>query len=142
VARKVALMREGMGPLDGIQPGDLELYFAACARVAGVAWTAPSRPAEARVEERAKAIGKILDRKVKKTLAGMAARFAAIGDLGPWRRAHLDAAARIGLVVAGDLGAALGELKLTIGSAEGGALARFAVSEEMAALRRELGLRP
>jgi hypothetical protein len=141
VARKLVLLRDRLGPLETLSDEDLELYFAACARVAGVNWSAPSRPSEASVDERARLIAKILDRRAKKALTVLAPRFSALGDVGAWRRAVLVGAARVALVVAGDLGAAFAELKIDLYGELGQTLARFAMSEDMAALRRELGLR-
>ncbi|MSP62121.1 MAG: tetratricopeptide repeat protein, partial [Myxococcales bacterium] len=140
VARKVVLMRERLGPLETAEVADLDLFFAGCARIAGATLAGPPR-AQARVEERAKAIGKIIDRKTKKALQSHAPRFAAVGDVGAWRSAVLHGATRLGLAVAGDLGAALSELKIALRSDEGQDLVRFIVSEEFATLRRDLGMR-
>ena len=141
VARGAVLLRDRIGPLDSIEPAELELFFAACARVAGTSLAVPSRPPEAKIEERARAIGKVLDRKERKALGALAPRFDEVTDPAAWRRAVRLAAAGAGLAVCGDLGAALAELGADLDSDEGRALARLAVSEELAALRRELGLR-
>jgi tetratricopeptide (TPR) repeat protein len=141
VARKLALLKDRLGVLETADEVDLELFFFAVARTVGVAWEPKKRPAEARLEEWTKLVGKALDRKAKKALLGMGHRFAALGDLGAWRKAILGAATRIGLAISGDLGAALKELKLDLASDEGAALARFAISPDLVAIRRELGLR-
>ena len=141
VARKVILLRDRLGPVEATELPLLELFFAACARTVGVTWIASSSPSEAKLEERTKAVKKAIDRKTKKLLESKAGRFAAIGDLGAWRRAILLGAAKLGLAVAGDLGAALAELKLDVRSDDGMQLVRFALSDDIRAIRRELGLR-
>ena len=100
-----------------------------------------SRLSEARIEDRVKLLNKYLDRRARKALQTLAPRFAEVGDVRLWRREVMAGVAQLGLAVSGDLSAAYAELKLDIRTGLGQALARFAVSEDMAALRRELGLR-
>lgn len=141
VTRVVALMRERLGPLDDIDDTDLELYFVALGRCSGASWMPESRLSEARIEDRVKLLNKYLDRRARKALQTLAPRFAELGDVRLWRREILTGVAQLGLAVSGDLSAAHAELKVDIKGGLGQALARFAVSEDMAALRRELGLR-
>jgi len=143
LARKLALLRERLGPVELVDDDELTTFFAACAKVAEVARPPALRPSsEPRVDERAKAIGKALGRKERKALQSIGARFSVLPDPGEWRRAVLDGAARAALVVGGDLPAALAELGLPFTDARGQVLTRFALSDEYLALRRELGLRP
>ena len=141
VARVMMLLRDHIAPLETIDDAELDLYFTACARVAGASWTASSRPVEAKIEDRVKALNKHLDRRAKKALSALAPRFVSLGEAREWRRAMLDGANRVALAVAGDISAALTELKLTLADAAGQALVRFALSDDMTALRRDLGLR-
>src|SRR6185369_6892778 len=115
VARKVALMRDALAPLDAIDDDELALFFAACARVAEL----PLPPvlgalSPARVEEKAKALGKPLARKDRKALQAIGARMATLPPPAEWRRAILEGAARAAIAVGGDLVAAFGELGLTL----------------------------
>ena len=87
VARRIALMRERLGPIDAIDDDELALFFAACARVAEL----PMPPVlatlpPARVEERAKALGKPLARKERKALQAIGARMATLPPPGEWRQ--------------------------------------------------------
>jgi tetratricopeptide (TPR) repeat protein len=144
VARALALLRERLGPLEILDDHELALFFAACAKVAETA-----RPpalqlsgSEARLDERARALGKALGRKERNALKAIGPRFAELGDPAGWRQAVLDGAARAGLTVGGDLGAALGELRLDVMQDRRALeLVMFGVSADMLSLRREMGLR-
>jgi tetratricopeptide (TPR) repeat protein len=142
VARKLALLRDRLGPVADLDEEELSIFFAACAKVAEVA-RPPSLavPSEAKVEERAKQVAKALGRKERKALQAIGARFASLPTVGEWKRAVLDGASRAALVVGGDLAAALAELGLAFTDPRAGALVRFAVSDEYFALRRDMGLR-
>ncbi|HEX9103354.1 MAG TPA: hypothetical protein VF997_14175, partial [Polyangia bacterium] len=143
VARKAALLRERLGPIDALDDDELALFFAACARVAEL----PLPPvlaslSPARVEERAKALGRPLARKERKALQAIGARMATLPPPGEWRRAVLEGAARVALAVGGDLPAALGELSLTLSRDPlARALTTFAVSDDFRVLRRDMGLK-
>ena len=76
VARTLTLLRERMGPLEKLDDGELALFFAACAKVAEVPRPSALQVSEARVEERAKALGKALGRKERNALKSLGARFA------------------------------------------------------------------
>lgn len=142
VARRIALMRDRLGPLETIDDDEVAIFFAACAKVAEL----PRPPVlaalhEAKVEERSRALGKAIGRKDRKALQAIGARLATLPPPGEWRRAMLEGAARAALVVGGDLPAALGELSLTPRDRQAQALVAFAISEEFRLLRRELGLK-
>jgi tetratricopeptide (TPR) repeat protein len=142
VARSLTLLRERLGPLETMSDDELHLFFAACAKVAETA-----RPSvlhitdNAKLEERAKALGKALGRKERNALKGLGPRFADLNDPRDWKRAFYEGAARAALVVGGDLEGALAELNLAPLDLQAGALYAFAVSDDMIALRLEMGLR-
>ncbi|MGZ3428008.1 MAG: hypothetical protein ACXVCV_15240, partial [Polyangia bacterium] len=143
VARRIALMREHLGPLDTIEDDELALFFAACARVAEL----PTPPAlttlsPAKVEERAKTLGKALARRDRKALQAIGARMSTLPPPGEWRQAVLEGAARAGVAVGGDLVAAFSELSLTMAKDPlARALTVFAVSDDFRVLRRDMGLK-
>jgi hypothetical protein len=143
LARRAVLMRDRLAAIEMLDDDELGLFFAACARVAEL----PRPPAldgypDSRVEERAKIVGKALARKEKKALQTIGARMATMPSPGDWRHAILEGAARAGLVVAGDLPAALGELLLMLGKDRlAQSLTVFATSEDLRMARREMGLK-
>lgn len=143
VARRIALMRERLGGIDNITDEELALFFAACARFAEL----PLPPVlsglpPARVEDRARTVGKVLGRKDRKALQAIGARMATLPAPGEWRAAVLQGAARAGLAVGGDLPSALGELGLKLGrDALAQELVTFAVSDDFRVLRRDMGLK-
>jgi hypothetical protein len=134
-------LRERLGPIERLDDAELHLFFAACAKVAEAPRPGVLQVNDAKVEERAKALGKALGRKERNALKSLGARFADLNDPGHWRRAVLDGAIRTALAVGGDLDAALSELALPPQDPGVAALYLFAVSEDMIALRREMGLR-
>jgi hypothetical protein len=142
-ARRIALMREHLGPLDTIEDDELALFFAACARVAEL----PTPPAlttlsPAKVEERARTLGKALARRDRKALQAIGARMSTLPPPGEWRQAVLEGAARAGVAVGGDLVAAFSELSLTMAKDPlARALTVFAVSDDFRVLRRDMGLK-
>jgi tetratricopeptide (TPR) repeat protein len=140
-ARALMLLRDRLGPVEKLDEGELALFFAACARVAEVPRPPILRVNDAKMEERAKIIGKTLGRKERNALKSLGGRFAELNDPGQWRAAILDGAGRTGLAVGGDLDGALAELNLAPKDPAAAALYLFAVSEDMMAIRREMGLR-
>lgn len=143
-ARALALVRDRLGVVEELDAEELAVLFAASARVAEVSPPAVVRAApEARVEERARALGKALDRKQKRALAAIGPRFAELPLTGVWKRAISDGATRAALAVGGDLGAALTALgiKSVADDERARALLTFVLGEDYATLRRELGLR-
>ena len=143
VARKIALLRDHLAPLDAVDDDELALFFAACARLAElpmppVLATLPS----SRVEEKAKALGKPLARKEKKALQAIGARMSTLPPPAEWKQAILEGAARAALAVGGDLVAAFGELSLTMAKDKlAQSLTTFAVSDDFRVLRRDMGLK-
>jgi tetratricopeptide (TPR) repeat protein len=143
VARRIALMRERMQPLESLDADEVAVFFAACARVAEL----PRPPLlamlpEGRVEERARALGKAIARKDKKALSAIGPRLATLPSPAEWRAAALEGAARAALVVTGDLPSALQELGVSlVRDPLAQALVRFAVSDDFRVLRREMGLK-
>ena len=143
-ARALTLVRDRLGIVEELDAEELAVFFAACARVAEVPPPMVVRAApDARVEERARALGKALGRNEKKALKAIGPRFAELPMTGVWKRAISDGATRAALTVGGDLGAALAALGIaSVGSDERGrALLVFVLGEDYATLRRELGLR-
>src|SRR5262249_45354174 len=117
VARKLVLLRHRLGPLEGSTDEALELFFAACARVVERQWSEGRHLAEERVEEWARVVERTLDREERKAIHALALQFTELSHVGTWRRAVLAGANRIALAVAGDLSAALTELRLDPSSA-------------------------
>jgi len=143
LGRKLALLRERLSPVGRADDDEMNVFFAACAKVAELSRPPSVQPAdEARVDERAKALARPLGRKERKAMTALGARVALLPSPSEWRRAVLDGAARAALVVGGDLAAALAELSLPFTDPRALALIAFALSDELASLRRELGLRP
>jgi tetratricopeptide (TPR) repeat protein len=140
-ARALMLLRDRLGPVEKLDEAELALFFAACARVAEVGRPAVLSVNEAKVEERAKLLGKALGRKERNALKSLGPRFAELNEPGQWQKAILEGAARTGLAVGGDLEGALAELNLAPKDPQAGSLYTFAVSEDMIAIRREMGLR-
>jgi tetratricopeptide (TPR) repeat protein len=143
VTRQLVLLRDRLGPLERIEDEDLIVLFAALARCAEV-----PRPRsvsfeglDGRIDDRAKTLTKLLGRKERKALTALGPRFGDLPEPPVWRQAVLSGAARVGLVVNGDLDAALRELGLAQRDRHARELMAFSVSEEYLALRRELGLR-
>jgi hypothetical protein len=143
VARRIALMRERLGPVEALDADEVALFFAACARLAELP-RPPSLPPlnESRVEDRARVLGKAIARKDRKALQSIGARMATLPPPGEWRDAVLEGAARAALAVSGDLPSALVELALKL---ERDPLAQtltlFAISDDFRVLRREMGLK-
>ena len=124
VARRIALLRDALGPLEPIDDDELALFFAACARVAEL----PMPPVLAtlpasRVEERARALGKPLARKERKALQAIGARMATLPPPGEWRQAILEGAARAALAVGGDLRGRVRRAGADDGQGQAGAVA-------------------
>jgi hypothetical protein len=164
LAQALALLRQRATPLLRIAPDDLQTLFLAAGVIAGGPGSGPagdlsSALAEApglavSVAAQAKALAKMLGRKERKALALQASRFGfELIDAHGWQRAVLHAADRFALVVGGDVIAAVRALAQLppagpiIASVEALGdnsavvdLARFALSEDFLALRREVGL--
>ncbi|HTE50759.1 MAG TPA: hypothetical protein VK698_07825 [Kofleriaceae bacterium] len=148
LARACALLYQGTGTLADLADQELAAWFAAASHLAlgetprGVAAGRDAR----RHDELVKHLDKYLDRRLRRGLAGAERGFAGLGDPGPWRRAALRTGARAGLLVCGDLPAALDVLDLGPGARSltddraALSLLVWAVSGERLELRRRLGL--
>jgi tetratricopeptide (TPR) repeat protein len=142
LARALTLYRDRATALETIDDEELTVFFAACAKVAEAPLPRALESASpSKVEERAKALGKILGRKERKALGQLGPQLSFLPTPAQFRAALLEGAARTGLVISGDLGAALGELRLSFGrDPQATSLVVFALSDVYLSLRRELGL--
>ena len=151
LARRLALLPDRMGPLE-VEPQELLLFIAACCSVAQL--PGPTLPADqkARLDERTRALDRVMSRKERSAVKTLGARLQPLSGsdgrefiLG-WQQAVLLGAAQLALAIAGNLTAALDDLGVSLrdGSAaavrKARALCAFSVSAEMQSLRRELGL--
>lgn len=140
VARQLVLLRERSASLDLAPDEDLMAFFAGCAQVAGAQWAGAERVTQPRRDEWAKSVARALDRGARKALQALAPRFDELGDVLAWRRAILAGAERLALALVGDLSAVpMSGVPRTEPTTA--ALARWVVSDELAALRRALGMR-
>jgi tetratricopeptide (TPR) repeat protein len=150
LGRAMAMARDGTGALADLRGDEVTAMFAAAAVIAGVdpgSVDAIAGVAGEAHDERVKAMNKAIARRAKKNLAVLASRFGELAAPHEWARAMMSTAARAGVLVAGDLGAALDVLDVGRG---GRALAddpwaldllAWAVGEDHLALRTKLGLR-
>ena len=145
LTERLLLVRDQLGPLERIGDEELDLFFAATAKVAELeetpTWAPTSASAQLRIDEYAKVIQKATDRGQRKELRGMQDAFVNLGSLGAWRRAMLDGIARVALAVSGDLSELFARRDLKIGR-DAGVIEwmAFAISPELLGVRRELGL--
>lgn len=146
--RALALLHMRASLLDRGDAPDLRQLFLAAGAIAA----APGAPADAATPvSLVKALGKVLGRKEKKALGALAQRFGSDPlDAPAWQHAVLRTADRLGLVVAGDVAAALrvivdfngqapvaDQLNENVRALE---LLRFALSERYLKLRDQVGL--
>jgi len=164
VAQALALLRQRATPLLRIAPDDLQTLFLAAGVIAAGPGSGPAADLggaladapglAASVAAQTKTLNKVLGRKERKALALQASRFGFERvEARAWQHAVLQAADRFGLVVGGDVIAAVravarlpqaGPITASIETLGGNPavvdLARFALSEDYLALRREVGL--
>jgi tetratricopeptide (TPR) repeat protein len=151
LGRAGALLREGRGPLADLEDSELGGWFAAAAELAETAVPAPVQRwldggRRSEQADRVKHLGRQVGRRERKALAAQARQFAELGDPGAWRRVALASAARAGLLLAGDLDAALGVLDIGRGARSlsddpiGLSLLVWSVSDDHLHLRRRLGV--
>ncbi|HWM88887.1 MAG TPA: hypothetical protein VNO33_23715, partial [Kofleriaceae bacterium] len=148
LGRACALLHQGTSTLAELAHQMLAAWFAAAAKLAlgEVPRVLLSGTDARRQEDLVKQLDKHLDRRGHKSLAATEHGFAAIGDLGAWRRAALRTGARAGLLLCADLPAALDLLDLGPGARsltddrDALSLLAWAVSGERMDLRRRLGL--
>jgi tetratricopeptide (TPR) repeat protein len=145
LARTLASARLRSGPVEDAPLGEVAVILAAGVRAAGgdparVAAIAPHILGQAaKIEERARAVTKVLSRKDRKTLTGLLDRLAAPADLVAWQAALRATLRRVALLVGGDLPLALASVGSTR-SGEAADLIIFGVGETYLNLRKDLGL--
>jgi hypothetical protein len=151
LGRACSQLREKSALLAEIGRDEIRLYFAAAAKIAGIA--RPGALAQATnldddtVEDAARVLQKRLSRGERKELAQQGEMLAAIGDPGDWRRASLVTGARAGLLWSGDVDAAFDAIDVGRGGraladdAVGLALLHWAVGGDHIVLRSKLGRR-
>jgi tetratricopeptide (TPR) repeat protein len=151
LARRLALLPDRMGPLE-VEPHDMVLFIAACCGVAQLPGPTLAADQKARLDERTRALERVISRKERSAIKGLAARLTPVaGSEGKdfivgWQQAVLLGGAQLALAITGNLAAALDDLGVSLrdGSAvavrKARALCAFSVSAEMQSLRRELGL--
>src|SRR5690606_11646346 len=150
LGRAVALLRERTGPLADLADEELAGWFAAAAELAETRAPEPvtRRLGGRRTADLVRHLGKHVGRRERRALAAAGDRFAGLGDPGAWRRAALRAGTRAGLLLCGDLTAALAVLDVGRGArslADDPAalsLLAWAVSDDHLHLRRLMAERP
>jgi len=140
-----------LGPLD-TDPQDVVLFIAACCNVAQLPGPTLAADLKARLEERTRALDRVITRKERSAIKGLAARLSPVAGsdgkdfIVAWQQAVLLGGAQLALAITGNLAAAFEELGVNLrdGSAvavrKARALCAFSVSAEIQSLRRELGL--
>ena len=151
LVRRLALLPDRLGPVEG-DLGELTLLLAACCQLVQVTPPTLSAEQKAKLDERTRTLDRTISRKERSALRALVPRLSVLaGDGGrdlvaSWRQAVVIGSAQLGLCLGGNLAAALSDLgvSLTADSAATVRIARalvsFAVSAEILALRRELGL--
>jgi tetratricopeptide (TPR) repeat protein len=152
----LAWLGQRAAPLASLQEAEARLLLASIAHLVGV--PAPRALGGPGVDDRARKLDKALGRKERKQLATLAPRLIDAGDPAAFVRALAATAARAGALLAGDLAAALEEARPGLepagtrrfkppadlvadleGFPEALEVLRFAASDDLLALRRELG---
>ena len=151
LVRRLALLPDRLGPLDG-DVQELLLFIASLCAMAQVPGPALSAELRSRLEERNRALDRVISRKERSGLKALAHRLGPLaGSEGNqfivgWQQAVLLGSAQLALAITGNLAAALEDLGVSLrdGSAAAvrtaRALCAFSVSAELSSLRRELGL--
>ncbi|HUS66304.1 MAG TPA: hypothetical protein VMZ28_17250, partial [Kofleriaceae bacterium] len=122
-------------------------WFAAAAELSGAKVQLPSGTDQRRHADRMRHLDKKVGRRERKALSGLTGRMGELGDVREWRRAALRTGARAGMVLGGELPAALDMLDIGRGArtlaGDRGALSllAFAASAAHLELRRRLGLK-
>src|SRR5581483_1120282 len=149
----LGLLRQRATVLLRIAPDELHALFVA-AGVLASGGAAAEAPKDAAVAAQVKALGKTLGRKERKALALQSSRFDfELTGAQDWQRAVLRTADRLGLILCGDIVAAVRAVTgagaagpadtstVTLGRRPAAVdLIRFALGEDYLALRREAGL--
>ena len=147
LGRAVTLLKEGTGVLADLEDDEVAGWFAAAAELSGAKVQLPSGTDQRRHADRMRHLDKKVGRRERKALSALTGRMGELGDVREWRRAALRTAARAGMVLGGELPAALDMLDIGRGArslaGDRGALSllAFAASAEHLELRRRLGLK-
>lgn len=151
LVRRLALVPDRLGPLDG-DGQEVLLFIASCCAIAQVPGPTLSAELRARLEERNRALDRVISRKERSGLKALAPRLGPLAGgegnqfIVGWQQAVLLGSAQLALAITGNLAAALEDLGVSLrdGSAAAvrtaRALCAFSVSAELSSLRRELGL--
>lgn len=151
LVRRLALLPDRLGPLDG-DVQEVLLFIASCCAMAQVPGPALSAELRGRLDERNRALDRVISRKERNGLKALAPRLGPLaGSEGNqfivgWQQAVMLGSAQLALAITGNLAAALEDsgVSLRDGSAAAvrtaRALCAFSVSAELSSLRRELGL--
>lgn len=151
LVRRLALLPDRLGPLDG-DVQEVLLFIASCCAMAQVPGPTLSAEARSRLDERNRALDRVISRKERAALRAMAHRLAPLaGSEGNqfivgWQQAVLLGSAQLALAITGNLAAALEDLGVSLRDSSAAAvrtaraLCAFSVSAELQSLRRELGL--
>jgi tetratricopeptide (TPR) repeat protein len=149
VGRALGLLHDRAAMLEALPPPQLVALFGAAAFVAGTRPTLVAPGAFKNLEGEAKRLGKAMSRKSRRALELEASRLGSENiDAEAFQQGLLATADRLGLLLAGDLGAALASRLATPPPLSVELLAhpalvplvRFALSEEHILLRHEAGL--
>jgi lipopolysaccharide biosynthesis regulator YciM len=156
LGRMLAYLMNRAAPLASLSPDEARLLLTAAAQLGGAA--APRALAGPALEDRVRRLDKAIGRKERKQLTALAPRIGQAGDPATFLRALGQTAVRTGLLVCGDLAAAMEEaqpglepagtrrfkttedLLADLGNADDAVeVLRLAASDDLLALRRELG---
>lgn len=149
--RRLALLPDRLGPVDA-DLNDLLLLFAACCQL--IQLPIPTLPAElkSRLDERTKALDRLLARKERNAMRAMAAKLTKLsGDEGrdlitSWRQEVRMGSAQLALTLSGNVQAALADLGASPNDPDSDVattarrLLSFSVSADILTLRREFGV--
>ncbi len=149
--KKLALLPDRLGPVDG-DLQELLLLFAACCQLAQISGPSLSSDLKSRLDERTKLLDRNLARKERNALRALAPRLHPLaGEEGrefvaTWQKEVLLGSAQLALALSGNVAAALSELSIqpNDSNAPSAKMARrllgFSVSAEILTLRRDLGV--
>lgn len=151
--RQLALLPDQLTPVLVLSSDDILLFIAACCRLVEVRGPEVLWDQRERLDERTRALGRVLTRKERRALQALGPRIdshlAFHGGrtrIEGWVQAIRTGAARLALALSGDLQAALQETQADLRSTDATsaqmarALILFSVSVEIGEMRRELGL--
>jgi hypothetical protein len=149
--RKLTLLPDRLGPIDG-ELSELLLLFAACCQLIQIAGPTLGAELKPRLDERTKALDRAIARKERNALRSLAPRLNKLaGDEGrdaiaTWQQEVRQGSAQLALVLSGNVQAALTDLGIgpNDSNAASAKLARkllgFAVSPEILTMRRDFGV--